>query len=202
MSTLLKIVTLGLSLLLAPQLAGAALIAAPALVPAGGVAPDHNIDTLSLTLALTIDTSIVGETGLTYDLTLNADAAAEWTVVDFAIIRDWSEGAASGLSNTAGWADPTTTTGNFLDWTGDAASALTEGETASFAYTVAGDVPVSQLFVYYVTKDGGVPFQVMDNTVPTLLDSAQVIVPEPTALALVGGLGLSLWGLRRGTPHG
>lgn len=198
MSTLLKIAILGFSLLLAPQLAGAALIAAPAFAPASGSAPDHNISNLSLSLALTVDSATAGETGLTYDLTLDPDADATWTVVDFAIIRDWSEGAASNLRTNTGWSH--TATDHFLDWTGDSTSALAEGESALFGYTVAGGVPSSQLFVYYVTKDGGTPFQIIDSAVPTLLFPAQV-VPEPTALALVGGVALSLWGVRRRARH-
>jgi len=198
MSTLLKVATLGFCLLLAPQLATAALFAPPAFAPAGGSTPDQNIASLSgaLSLELTIDSATTGETGLTYNLALNDDPTATWTVVDFAIIRDWSEGAASNLVMPADWSG--SVSDHFIDWSGDATSALTEGGTKSFGYTVAGGVPSTQLFVYYVTKNGGTPFQVIDSAVP-LLSSAQVVVPEPTAFALVGGVGLCLWGLRRGT---
>jgi len=199
MSTLLKVVILGFFLLSTPQFAGAALIAAPSpdFAPAGS----HNVDKLSISLTLNINSVAEGETNLTYNLALNEDTGAIWKVIEFAIIRDWSEGAASAPSNNAGWNDPTTTTGHFLNWTGDAVSAIAEGKSASFGYTVAGAAPVSQLFVYYVTKDGGVPFQVIDSAVPTSFQSAVQMVPEPSALALVGGIGLTLLGLRHGVRH-
>lgn len=173
--------------------ASAALFAPPPLVlPAGGAgsAPDHNIANLSLDLALAVDASVVGQTSLTYSLTLNEDANAVWTVVDFAIIRAWSEGAASNLSNNLGWGG--SATGHFMDWSGATAPALTEGNSASFGYTVDGGVPSGQLFVYYVTKDGGDAFPVLSNDAATLR-SAQVVVPEPTALVLVGIAALGLW---------
>ena len=192
LSRLLVVVVATLLVLAAP--AGAALfISPPLLPPAGGAGsvPDHNIDNLSLDLALTVDTSTPGQTSLAYDLTLNADATATWTVVDFAISRDWSEGAASGLTNDMGWGGGASS--HFIDWTGDADTALSEGNSASFGYTVDGS-PTDQLFIYYVTKDGGSPFQVISSDVPTVtLVPAEVVVPEPSALALVGITVLALW---------
>jgi len=160
--------------------AGAALVAAVG---------SPSIDTLSLSLSLAVDSSVPGQATLAYDLTLNSDAGAAWAVRDFSIIRDWSEGLASNLTTNRGWSGSSIS--HFIEWTGDAATALAEGDTAHFAYTVAAAVPASQMFVYYVTKDGGAPFQVVANDAATLV-SAQV-VPEPTALALVGIGLLGVW---------
>jgi len=190
LSRLLVVAVATLLVLAAP--AGAALFTPPLLSPAGGAGsgPDHNIDNLSLNLTRTVDTSTPGQTSLAYDLTLNEDASATWTVVDFAISRDWSEGAASGLTNDMGWDGGASS--HFIDWTGDAATALSEGNSATFGYTVDGAAPTDQLFIYYVTKDGGSPFQVISSDRATFLP-AEVVVPEPSALALVGIAVLALW---------
>ncbi len=197
MFTFMRSMALALAAFLALASPAAALLIAPPglLAGAGGSGPavDHNIDSLSLTLTVSTDDSVAGQTGLTYAVTLNEDPVAAWTVVDFAVIRDWSEGTASDVVNDRGWSG--IASDHFVDWSGDAASALGEGESASFGYTVAGGVPSSQLFVYYVTKNGGDAFPVISNESEFI--SPQVVVPEPTAFALVGGITLlGLWGRR------
>jgi len=197
----LLVVAVGTLLVLAAP-AGAALFTPPLISPAGGsgIGPDHNIDNLSLSLALTVDESVSGQTTRTYDLTLNADASAEWTVVDFAIIRDWSEGTVSGLTMPDDWSG--SDDDHFIDWTGSAASALHEGDSATFGYTITGGQPSSQLFVYYVTKnDAEDVFPVISSdafsSFEMVTPASEVVVPEPTAFALVGVAILGLWRRRR-----
>jgi len=193
MPTLLRTLAIGIATCLGLALpAAAALFAPPSpFVPAGGSgpAPDHNIDTLSLSLSLGVDGSVAGETGLTYDLTLGDDPTTTWTVVDFAIIRDWSEGSASNLVMAPGWTGSATT--HFIDWSDDDPVALVEGGTNTFGYTVTGGLPSGQLFVYHVTKNGGDAFPVISSDTVMLLPAE--VVPEPTALALVGVATLGLW---------
>jgi len=193
----LLVVTVATLLVAAAAPAGAALFTPPIhFAPADG--SGTAIDKLSLTLSLSTEEAADGSTTLTYDLTLNSDKTSdEWEVVDFAIIRDWSEGSASALDMPLGWTG--TFSNHFIDWTDDDPAALKEGETKSFGYTVASGETSSQLFVYSVTKNGGSAFPVISSDAITMSSSqavvpdSQVVVPEPTAIALVSIAVLGLW---------
>jgi hypothetical protein len=146
----------------------------------------HDITGLDLTLLLTPESAAAaGTTTLSYDVALRPDDSAEWQIVGFTVLRDWTEGAYAGSPAVAaptGWAvDPTA---HFVNWdvhTGDV--RIAEGESlGGFAYTFFGDTPTDQLFRYLVSRDGGTPFQVLSNEVSL---APAVVIPEPRAALLV-----------------
>ncbi|RMF87637.1 MAG: PEP-CTERM sorting domain-containing protein [Nitrospirae bacterium] len=188
--------TLAATLLLAAAgPAAATLLAPPLLAPAGGGGADHDVSTLPLTLSLQVGATTGGETPLAYEISLGEDATADWTVVSFTVIRDWDEGAASNPTAPTGWS-LSVDQPHFLGWDADPGAALTEGQAATFGYTVADPPPQDQLFLYYVTKDGGTPFPVVSGDV-TVLPPAETPVPEPASAALLGIAALTFAATRR-----
>jgi len=179
--------------------ATAALIAAPALLAtagAGGSAADHDIT--GLTLEVTLDaTHPTGDTThLAYDVAVGDDGTATtWVVVGFAVVREWHEGAVVGVAESpASWSGDLVA--SFADWTTGGAE-IGEGESlGGFGYTVGRSTVPSQMYVYRVSKDGGIPFQVLSNDLPVLASSSAV-VPEPASATLVVGVVAALWAVRR-----
>jgi len=179
--------------------ATAALIAPPALLAtagAGGSAADHDIT--GLTIDVTLDTTHpTGDTThLAYDVAVGDDSTVTtWAVVEFAVIREWHEGAVVGAAESpALWSGDLLA--SFADWTTGGAG-IGEGESlGGFGYTVARSTVPSQMYIYRVSKDGGIPFQVISNDLPVLASSGAA-VPEPASATLVVGAVAALWAVRR-----
>jgi len=153
-------------------------------------ASGNDISSLAITLTLTeSEDTVAGTTSLSYDVALGADGGV-WDIVGFGVVRARSEGAIMSADAPAGWSGAGSA--HFVNWhVGASASPLAEGDhLENFSYSYAGTAPSSQLFFYLVTKDGSTPFQVASNDIPLLAPA--VVVPEPTAVALVA---LPLMGL-------
>jgi len=179
--------------------ASAALIAAPALLaPAGdpGGVVDHDITGLTIDLTLDVTHPSAATTHLAYDVALGDDGSpTAWGVVGFAVIREWNEGVVVGAAESPeAWGGDVLT--SFADWT-TAGSGIGEGEhLGGFGYTVERSTAPSQMFVYWVTKNGEIPFQVLSSDLPVLASSGAA-VPEPASAALVVGAVAGLWVARR-----
>ena len=181
----------------APLPASAALIAAPApLLPAGGSgsAPDHDITGLTIDLTLDATHPNPETTHLAYDVALGDDGTATtWAVVGFAVIRAWNEGAVVGSPESpAEWGGAVTD--HFADWTTGGAGIGEGDHLGGFGYTVARSTVPSQMYLYWVTKDGATPFQVISSNLPVVAGAA---VPEPASAALMVGAIGALWAVRR-----
>ena len=179
--------------------ASAALMVAPLpLAPAGdpGASVDHDLTGLAIHLTLDATQSTPATTHLAYDVALADDATATaWALVGFTVIRAWNEGAAVG-----GPESPTAWSGavdaHFADWA-TAGAGLVEGDhLGGFAYTIATTAVPSQLFVYWVTKNGADPFPVLSNDLP-LVVPAVVPVPEPASWTLIAAAIALLGAARR-----
>ncbi|HEX9592868.1 MAG TPA: hypothetical protein VGB12_05905 [bacterium] len=169
------------------------LVAGLAILGAGGAqaaliaTPGNDITGLNITLTLTPESDAEGgTTTLSYEVGLATDAAAEWLIVGFTVLRDWTEGPYTGspaVGGPDGWAVGPTS--HFVHWdvhTG--AVEIGEDESlAGFTYTFFGESPTNQLFRYLVSKGGATPFQVLSNE-RTLAPA--VVIPEPNAAMLVG----------------
>ncbi len=169
--------------------AGAALFAPPALLapsgdPGAGAPVDHDITGLAIDLTLDATHPTAETTHLAYDVALGDDASATvWAIVGFSVIRGWSEGAVVGaVESPDGWDG--VVAAHFGDWAA-AGPGIGEGDhLGGFGYTVARSSAPSQLYVYFVTKDGGDAFPVLSSDLPVLAGS-EVTVPEPASAALL-----------------
>jgi len=179
--------------------ATAALIASPALLaPAGdpGAVVDHDISGLTIDLTLDVSHPTSETTHLAYDVALGDEGSATtWAVVGFAVIRAWNEGMVEGAPESpALWSGDVLA--SFADWT-TGGSGIAEGDhLGGFGYTVARSTVPSQMYVYWVTKSDGSPFQVLSSNLPVLASSGAA-VPEPASAILVVGAIAALWAVRR-----
>lgn len=189
-SPLCRLLLASTLLLMATALpAGAALFAPPALLapsgdPGAGAPVDHDITGLAIDLTLDATHPTGETTHLAYDIALGDDATATaWAIVGFSVIRAWSEGAVVGaVASPGGWDGVVAV--HFGDWA-TAGPGIGEGDhLGGFGYTVAGGSVPSQLYVYFVTKNGGDAFPVLSSDLPVLAGS-EVVVPEPASAALL-----------------
>jgi len=178
--------------------ATAALITPPVLASAGdpGGVVDHDITGLTIDVVLNTTHPTGDITHLAYEVAIGDDGTpTTWAVVEFAVIREWHEGAVmGGAESPASWSGDVLA--SFADWTTGGAG-IGEGESlGGFGYTVARSTVPSQMYIYRVSKDGGIPFQVISNSLPVLASSGTT-VPEPASATLVVGSIVALWAVRR-----
>jgi len=140
---------------------------------------------ISLTMGTETDVG-AGTTTLAFEISLGADAAADWQIVGFTVIREPGEGTFQSPDPPppGGWL-VTLYGEDFVHWKAHTAgSEIPEGATLpDFTYTYFGDAPAGQFYRYLVSKDGGTPFQLLSTDVTSLPPA--VVIPEPTAAALI-----------------
>jgi hypothetical protein len=139
---------------------------------------------VDITLAMSTATDAgAGTTTLSFEISLGADAAADWQIVGFTVIREWGEGAFHGTGSPTGWS--VTAYDDFVNWKAHTAGSEIPEETTvpAFTYAYFGDAPAGQFYRYLVSQDGGTPFQLISADVTAIPPA--VVIPEPTAAALL-----------------
>jgi len=139
---------------------------------------------VDITLAVSTETDAgAGTTTLSFEISLGADATADWQIVGFTVIREWEEGAFHSTGSPTGWS--VTAYDDFVNWKAHTAgSEISEATTLpGFTYTYFGDAPTGQFYRYLVSQDGGTPFQLISADVTAIPPA--VVIPEPTAAALL-----------------
>ena len=147
--------------------------------------PGNDISGLDINLtALFASDATAGTTALQYEVSLGDDPGHVWQVIDFTVLRDWSEGPFASTSSPAGWS--VSPIDLFVNWqVFTPGSEIDEGQSLSgFDYTYYGVAPTDQFYRYVVTRDGGTPFQVLSTDV---VFQPAAIVPEPGSALLLGG---------------
>jgi len=124
-----------------------------------------------------------GTTTLSYEISLGADAVADWQLIGFTVLRESGEGPFQSTASPAGWA--VTAFDDFVHWRAHTAgSEIPEGTTvAGITYTYFGDAPAGQFYRYLVRQNGHTPIQLLSADVTSLAPA--VVIPEPTAAALL-----------------
>jgi hypothetical protein len=149
---------------------------------------------ITLSMATGADTA-VGTTTAQYRVALGNDPAADWTLLGFLVLREWSEGHLAEIGSPSGWS--VNSYGPFVGWESfTKGSELGEGQTlAGFTYTYFGDPPERQFYHYVVSRDGGNPFWVVSRDTPLARPAA--VMPEPTSVLLTAAPLVALMALRR-----